>query len=442
MRKLFTFVLAIAILFTGFTPMSVAADHGATASGLRAVLSAQLGEHVILAADATNAALNGSDAEFGAAAAALDENSVALADTIGSVYGDGAEEAFLALWRKHIGFFVDYTVGAATNDEAMKTMAITGLDAYRNDFAAFISGANPNLPKDVIANALIPHIQLLSQVIDAQKIGDFTTAYAKLREVYAHAGMLGLALSTGIDAQFPDQYAGEADASAAGLRTLLSSQLGEHVLLAGAATNAALQGRSEEFNAAAAALDGNSVDLSKSIASVYGEDAGNAFLPLWRKHIGFFVDYTLGAAAMDQSAKEMARTNLDGYRNDFAAFISGANPFLPKDAVAEALVPHIATLTAVIDAQSTQDFSAAFTSLQESYAHTGMLGKTLADAITQQFPDTFMASSMPMTMPATGHAAESTTLPALSMVLSSMVALVALALITVRRLRPAVEVRG
>jgi hypothetical protein len=444
MRKFITFVLAIAIMITGFTPLSVSADHGASAAGLRAVLTAQLGEHVILAGAATNAALNGSDAEFNAAAGALDENSIALADTIGLVYGDGAEEAFLALWRKHIGFFVDYTVGAATDDEAMKQMAITSLDGYRNDFAAFISGANPNLPKDVIAESLIPHIELLSQAIDAQKAGDFSTAYMKLREAYAHTAMLGLALSTGIDAQFPEQYEGDADASYASLRTLLSSQLGEHVLLAGAATNAALQGRSAEFDAAAAALDANSVDLSQSIASVYGEDAGNAFLPLWRAHIGFFVDYTLGAAAMDQNAKDAARAELDGYRNDFAAFISGANPFLPKDAVAENLVPHIETLTSVIDAQSTQDFTMAFTSLRESYEHTGMLGKILADAIAQQYPEQFMMVSMPEAMPNTGHASTGTHLPSLSLIIGgiTVLALAALTVITRYRLRPAVQNNG
>ena len=43
----------------------------------------------------------------------LDANSVALAKTLGSVYPD-AEKPFLASWRQHIGFFVDYTLGKAT----------------------------------------------------------------------------------------------------------------------------------------------------------------------------------------------------------------------------------------------------------------------------------------------------------------------------------------
>src|SRR5207245_6179244 len=93
---------------------------------------------------------------------------------------------------------------------------------------------------------------------------------------------------------------------AAGLRVGLNALLGEHVYLASAATNAALGGRQAEFEAAAAALDANSVDIAKAIGSVYGADAEKAFLPLWRRHIGFFVDYTVGVATKDKSKQGKA----------------------------------------------------------------------------------------------------------------------------------------
>src|SRR5262249_13409223 len=63
------------------------------ASGLRTTLNTLFQEHIYLAAAATGAALGGRDAEFKAAAAALDANSVAISKAIGSVYGQGAEEA-------------------------------------------------------------------------------------------------------------------------------------------------------------------------------------------------------------------------------------------------------------------------------------------------------------------------------------------------------------
>ena len=47
------------------------------------------------------------------------------------------------------------------------------------------------------------------------------------------------------------------DGTAAGLRVALNRLLGEHVLLAAGPTNAALDGRNDDFEAAAAALDEN-----------------------------------------------------------------------------------------------------------------------------------------------------------------------------------------
>ena len=58
------------------------------------------------------------------------------------------------------------------------------------------------------------------------------------------------------------------------------------MLLAAAATGATLGGRADEFTAAAAALDGNSNALTGNIAGIFGDDAGKAFDPLWKKHIG------------------------------------------------------------------------------------------------------------------------------------------------------------
>src|SRR5687768_4357097 len=62
--------------------------------------------------------------------------------------------------------------------------------------------------------------------------------------------------------------------SASDLRTGYNALLAEHVFLAAAATSAALGGRQAEFEAAAAALDGNSQDIATSIGSVYGAGQG------------------------------------------------------------------------------------------------------------------------------------------------------------------------
>ena len=178
-------------------------------------------------------------------------------------------------------------------------------------------------------------------------------------------------------------------AGAAELKAALNTMLQEHAYLAAAATGAALGGRQAEFKAAAAALDANSVDLSKAIGSVYGSNAEQAFLALWRKHIGFFVDYTVGTAKKDRAMQDKAVKDLLGYADDFGAFLSSANPNLPKEAVAELVRTHVVTLKAVVDAQASGSPDKAFSALRNAASHMGMIANPLADAIAKQFPQKF-----------------------------------------------------
>ena len=176
---------------------------------------------------------------------------------------------------------------------------------------------------------------------------------------------------------------------AAGLRAGLNALLSEHVYLAAAATNAALAGRQPEFQAAAASLDANSVDVARAIGSVYGPDAEKAFLPLWRKHIGMVVDYTVGAASSDRAKQDRAVSELIGYTQDFVAFLAAANPNLPKAVVADLVKHHVVTLKDVIDAQAAKDQGRAFSAQRTGAGHMQMIADPLAEAIVTQFPEKF-----------------------------------------------------
>ena len=221
---------------------------------------------------------------------------------------------------------------------------------------------------------------------------------ARLAMVLAVAGFTQTAVACTNDGSHMMQQASMktvASASAAtmrasDLRVAVNKLLAEHIDLASAATGAALGGRSGEFQAAAGALDGNSVDLSKAIGMVYGADAEKAFLPLWRKHIGFVVDYTTGVATKDKAKQDKAVSDLLGYTKDFGAFINSASPALPTEAVADLVKGHIVTLKSVIDKQASGDFASAYKAQREAYGHMQMIGDALADAIAKQFPDRFV----------------------------------------------------
>jgi hypothetical protein len=206
MRVRSTLVAGAAILALAVSPAGLLQAQ-MKSTDLRVGLNTILEEHVYLAAAATGAALGGRQPEFEGAAAALDQNSVALSQAIGSVYGPDAEAAFLALWRKHIGFVVDYTTAVAAKDKAKQDRAVNDLLGYAGDFGAFLNAANPNLPKDVVAGLVKTHIVTLKDVIDAQAAGDPKLAWAKARDTAGHMKMIADPLADGIAKQFPKRFA-------------------------------------------------------------------------------------------------------------------------------------------------------------------------------------------------------------------------------------------
>ena len=354
------------------------------AVALRAGLTYLLEEHVQLAGIATGTALakkgNLKDPAVKAAVAALDANSVALSKAVGSAYPK-AEAPFLASWRQHIGFFVDYTLGKATKNKTMTAKAVKELDGYRTSFGQLINSVVPELPADAVANELKPHVASLFAAIDAQVAGD-PKQFALLQEAAGHMPGTAAILANGIATNLK---LGKTDTAAGDLRAGLTALLTQHVYAAGIAINTAVAKggnlKDPMVVGAVSALDANSVALSKAVGAAYPK-AEAPFLDSWRQHIGFFVNYTLGKATKNKTMTAKAVKDLDGYRTSFGQLINSVVPELPADAVANELKPHVASLFAAIDAVVAGDPS-VFAKLQTAAGHMPGTAGTLAGGIAQ-----------------------------------------------------------
>jgi hypothetical protein len=186
------------------SPDAMAPTTKSPSADLRYALSSGLGQHALLASLTTHRGLEGGK-DFEAAAEALEVNTVALGDAIGSVYGDEAKATFLELWRAHIGFFVDYTVGTATEDDAKKTKAGEDLAGYSRDFGAFLASAT-DLPAEVLSAELDSHVKHLAGSIDAYAAGDYADAYELMGMGYTHMWATGDVLSEAIVTKMPDKF--------------------------------------------------------------------------------------------------------------------------------------------------------------------------------------------------------------------------------------------
>ena len=178
------------------------------------------------------------------------------------------------------------------------------------------------------------------------------------------------------------------DTKAADLRVLLNGLEQEHVALASDATRAGFDGTAS-FAPAAGSLDKNSRDIASAVGSVYGDEAGKKFYDIWNSHIGFFVDYTKAAKAGDKAGMDKAVTNLNGYVDAISTFFSGANPNLPKEAVAQLITEHVGLLKAAVDTYGAGDIAGSFAKEREARTQIGTIANTLSGAIVKQNPDKF-----------------------------------------------------
>jgi hypothetical protein len=368
---------------TAVTTTSPAADTLVTLDRL-------LGEHALLAQFATQKGLDG-ERDFPAIAAALDRNSVELSEVIASVYGAAAGEKFLDgtnMWRAHIGSFVDYTVGKATGDRPAQRRAVKALAAYVKDHGAFLAGAT-GLPADAVQGDLGEHVGQLQSQLDQYAARDYEQSYQTLGTAYEHMYMTGAALGGAVAGQ-KSLDAGDTTEASVALRVTLDRLLAEHAALAMFATQKGFAGDAD-FDAIAAELDRNSVELSEAIASVYGDEAGAKFLDgknMWRDHITYFVEYTVALAGDDRAGQDAAVAKLGDYIRDFGGFLAEATG-LPAGAVRADLTGHVGQLKAQIDAYADGRYKRAYRVEREAYAHMFMTGDTLAKAIVAQHPEMF-----------------------------------------------------
>jgi hypothetical protein len=173
-----------------------------TAADLRVTLNRLLGEHAVLAMNATNLGVKGSKA-FPAAAKALDRNSVELSQAIGSIYGPKAAKTFLDgpfQWRAHVGFFVDYTVALAKGDKAGQAKAVANLQRYTVNHGDFLAKAT-GLPKLAVRNDLLGHVLELKKQLDDYAAGRYAQAADAYRHAYGHMFMTGDLLAGAIAKQ-------------------------------------------------------------------------------------------------------------------------------------------------------------------------------------------------------------------------------------------------
>jgi hypothetical protein len=138
----------------------------------------------------------------------------------------------------------------------------------------------------------------------------------------------------------------------------------------------------DDFSAAATALDGNTRDLTAAIEGVFWAATAAQFQALWADHIDAFVAYTRAQTTNDSALKADAAGRFKKFNTDFAAFLSTSTQGrLTAPPLAEAFVMHEDLLLRQVDAFAKRDYQTAHQLAYDAYQHMYALAAKAATAI-------------------------------------------------------------
>ncbi len=144
------------------------------------------------------------------------------------------------------------------------------------------------------------------------------------------------------------------------------------------------------FDATAARLLANQVDIGDAIKPFYGKDAGNQLTALLNGHIGIAVELLQAAQASDDMAFEQARDAWYDNSDEIADFLAAANPeYWPQDAMRAAMTAHLDQTLAEAAHELNGQYAASVADYDEIHHHILEMADVLSDGIIRSFPNRF-----------------------------------------------------
>lgn len=209
------FMLAACGLAFAFTPAMAhepaphaaaqAAAAGPAAPHLQATLRQLWLGHVTHTRDYAFA-VKGADANAAKhAAQAVVDNARQLSDAVAGFYGKAAGEKMMTLLGGHWGAVKALTDAAPHHDKTASAKAMTTLMGNAGEIAAFLAGANPNLPEDTVRGLLVAHGGHHQAQIEQVMNNDLQGEARTWTQMRAHMDTISDALAGAIAKQFPEK---------------------------------------------------------------------------------------------------------------------------------------------------------------------------------------------------------------------------------------------
>ena len=183
-----------------------ATAHPAKVAETKAVLRDLWLGHILSIRNVAVATMDKNASARSAAEAGVVANAEQIARSIEPFYGKSASDKLFTLLAGHYGAIRDHldatVAGAASRQEA----AVKALTANAAEISTFLSGANPNLPKDTLMGLLMAHAAHHLTQFQQLKDGDYIHEAETWTGMKQHIYVVSDALAQALAAQFPSKF--------------------------------------------------------------------------------------------------------------------------------------------------------------------------------------------------------------------------------------------
>lgn len=163
-------------------------------------------EHIFWIRDYALANQSADQQQARVAADQVVDNAGKIANSIAPLYSQPAADQLLKLLAGHWGAVKHYSDATVAKDTKGKQAAVTELTSNAKAIAAFLAGANPNLPQATLVNMLSAHGGHHIAQIDEFAAHDYAGEAKTWQMMRAHILALADALTAALVKQFPDKF--------------------------------------------------------------------------------------------------------------------------------------------------------------------------------------------------------------------------------------------
>lgn len=200
------------ILIASLTVSAHSRDHAQTAAPSKAVAT-QLAlrdlwvDHVFWVRNVVMAKVQKNKQLEAASEQQVVDNAKKIASAIEPFYGKAANEKLFGLLAGHYESIKDYMNATLPKRNSTKQKAaVDKMTSNAKEIAAFLSGANPNLPEATLVGLLAAHGGHHVAEIDQLQKNDFTGEAATWNAMKSHMYTISDALTAAIAKQFPEKF--------------------------------------------------------------------------------------------------------------------------------------------------------------------------------------------------------------------------------------------